>query len=486
MSPAKHVRLKQPLEESRDMVTQLLGGSIPWKGEKLPLGARLLRRSKMFSLPPTLNPPPARSKYHPTTTQTYPIRQAITTPLSSRMVGDWGLKRPMPPKTRDPSSQPVIRINEVDTIEGITDYSYAMDHTITVRKWAEMDVPIMMPFTTERSRDAELRTVFDDKYDVTAISRLGRDLVNPDGNDRRWRFKGPYLVGMEEAEFTRYLKKQVRPKRAAFREFVRRYMLHLRNEKRRSLILEGTLKGFEAPTIKLESIGDDEVDEYLKKLNQNKLELFRFIRAFLDLPPFGFAQNTPESFYDSIPHSPQPVSLPSPYAMTGPPITHPSAGLFYSLDSNYLENHPVYGPQLDRLPFRAQVINVRHPFGQTAVLGVGGFAHEIYQDFIVRPNRGTDSAQAFHQVNMDIPKLSKVWVTVTGAHITSDGRFKLRVDPVTDASQMVARELIGERRPTDKHKQSRQTDSLLSPRSGPRQYATVTGGRQAYGLQLGM
>src|SRR5690348_438613 len=103
--------------------------------------ANLLRKSRLFSLPPSLSPPAptatsSRVSESETATLPYPIRAAIETPSSSLANGDWGLKRPLPSKsTTGSSSTPVVRVNKLDTFEHITDFESAADHTVTLKKW---------------------------------------------------------------------------------------------------------------------------------------------------------------------------------------------------------------------------------------------------------------------------------------------------------------------------------------------------------------
>src|SRR5947207_4919817 len=102
--------------------------------------ANLLRKSRLFALPPSLSPPvqpPTSSQVSESDTATlpYPIRAAIETPRSSLARGDWGLKRPLPSKsTTTSSSSPVVRVNYLDTFEHITDFESAADHTVTLEK----------------------------------------------------------------------------------------------------------------------------------------------------------------------------------------------------------------------------------------------------------------------------------------------------------------------------------------------------------------
>jgi hypothetical protein len=55
--------------------------------------------------------------------------------------------------------------------------------------------------------------------------------------------------------------------------------------------------------------------------------------------------------------------------------THPSAGLSYLQTNNYLDNHPILGPQSTRTPVDARVLSPRtsDSRGQSAHFGIGGF-----------------------------------------------------------------------------------------------------------------
>ena len=135
--------------------------------------ARLLQSSRLFSLPRPL-PQPAYDgltstgmyRTSDTATQPYPTLQAIATPASSHSRGDWGLKRPLPGKTTRGSSTPYIRISAQDTVEHITDFGSAADHTQTAAKWRELGVPVLAKQGRSGAKAAAM-SVFEEGADNT-------------------------------------------------------------------------------------------------------------------------------------------------------------------------------------------------------------------------------------------------------------------------------------------------------------------------------
>src|SRR6478752_1184195 len=156
-------------------------------------GGALLRSSRLFSLPKPL-PEPQSTNLHigdhksPTMTRQYPQYQSITSPLSSREKGDWGFKRPFPLKSTLTTSTPLIRVNQVDSIESVTDFASAADHALSLEKFQEMRIPLSIPKGNEKSgisvrNDAWRKSVFEEDLDFTEY-RKGRI------DDKRWKFQG--------------------------------------------------------------------------------------------------------------------------------------------------------------------------------------------------------------------------------------------------------------------------------------------------------
>ncbi|CBX90600.1 hypothetical protein IAQ61_002092 [Plenodomus lingam] len=123
--------------------------------------ANLLRNSRLFSLPNPLPKPPVGESFRSgitkasdTATLPYPTQQAIATTKSSLARGDWGLKRPLPQRSYLVQvSDPVLRVNQLDTIEHVTDFDSAADHVRTRQKWEAMGVPMMKGMTQMRDKD---------------------------------------------------------------------------------------------------------------------------------------------------------------------------------------------------------------------------------------------------------------------------------------------------------------------------------------------
>ena len=171
--------------------------------------ARLLQSSRLFSLPRPL-PQPAYEgltstgiyRTSDTATLPYPTLQAIATPASSHSRGDWGLKRPLPGKTTKGSSTPYIRISAQDTVEHITDFGSAADHTQTAATWRELGVPVLVKQGRNGARAAPI-SVFEESADNTE-GGLRKDASGKEvqGEQRqRWKYRGPWIAGMQEGDF---------------------------------------------------------------------------------------------------------------------------------------------------------------------------------------------------------------------------------------------------------------------------------------------
>jgi hypothetical protein len=149
--------------------------------------ANLLRNSRLFSLPNPLPRPPVSetfgagiTKASDTATLPYPTHQAITTTKSSLARGDWGLKRPLPSRSHlVQTSDPVLRVTQLDTIEHVTDFDSAADHVRTRQKWEEMGVPMLKGISQMREQDLSAglpNGAFEVRDDTTSYdTELGLD-----------------------------------------------------------------------------------------------------------------------------------------------------------------------------------------------------------------------------------------------------------------------------------------------------------------------
>jgi len=421
---------------------------------------RLLRNSRLFSLPPPL--PPAQLdnlsaagtlRLSETATQPYPIRQAIATPKSSRHRGDWGLKRPLPRKSTS-SSTPHLRIKAIDNDAHITNFESAADHTQNLAKWQEMN--IVMSGSSKALRvafnDKSLPvSAFDDSLDntihvnhlaqneFTDINKLhtGPELAmmrhNLPEERTRWKSKGPALTGMTEDEFQVYLEQLKRPKyREGFREFLKQVKMQQKRKNEEGRVQQETgLDHEDIARIEAASrLQEGELDGFVKQLREEKVTLSsgmsRLLREYLDLPGFVSQETKPD------------VSQQMEVGLLGemeeklgaqpPPVTHPSGGLSYTRTKAYLENHPIWGPQAQHTPVYARVVRPRNHGGVSdkPIFGVGGFV-------TAEPGNGSDFKSTSGNVDptahlQDIDGGSKIWVKADHAYMDKEGRVQIALE----------------------------------------------------------
>ncbi|TVY46077.1 hypothetical protein LOCC1_G001759 [Lachnellula occidentalis] len=411
-------------------------------------GGALLRASRVFSIPPPLQRPAGEMSStggfnSETSTLPHPIHMSITTPQSSLAKGDWGLKRALPLRSTTKSSTPVIRIMKMDTFEHITEFGSAADHTLSLQKWLEMGIPLTTPRLKESTQshlDSRSRSVFEDAIDITATPEGS----GPTEIDARWKFSGPWLAGQTEGEFNAYVQKEVRRRKLDFHKFLRGAcsvaLLKGRREQRASS--EGVDELELNP--QAEEVTDEQFKDYVKSLRQDWTELYRHIRTFLDLPPAASVNPPAEIFNEMFQNLPSStvqekdttVSV-SPYRDSGPPKTHPSAGLSYTRTNSTLFNHPVFGPQSSKPPVKARIIAPKGAINGTTNLGVGGFVTSTpFNDESFRMSSSRNRGRGNMAVPM-VPGLlniepdrvggSKVYVQPKSATINPKGLVILRV-----------------------------------------------------------
>lgn len=479
---------------------------------------RLLRNSRLFSIPAPLPQPQVgdtnaggQLRASETATLPYPIRQAIATPSSSRHRGDWGLKRALPLKKTSSTSSPFLRINAIDNLEHITDFESAADHTQNLQKWQEMGMPMVARVARNTMSGSNFTgtSVFEDYLDNTVTDEstsveavLGRlrspklQQLAPDAmvtthdgkkmkvaeyrtslakeaarlrlavNDSssaqlRWKTQGPWLAGMTEDEFERYLARSFRKKgnKAGFLEFLTRVRVEQKRREATKLLRDEGRFSVEdsaanvVPEVELE---EHELSDYIKRLRDGHTnlssDLSRLMQEYFDLPAFAAED-------DSTANSLQKSLLGSlkPDADIGPPATHPSAGLSYVRTNAIMENHPQLGPQAHRTPIQARVLRPRK-MAQGAVevakLGVGGFvaSDTTRAGANFRHQPGTHG----HVTDTLDPELeggNKVWVQPQRAYVDEKGRIKIELLQADDKAVEVKTGVF------------KQTDDLPSPSS---------------------
>ena len=421
-------------------------------------------------------------------TPVFPTHQVITTLSSSRKRGDWGLKRPLPLKSTTKSSTPMIQVKALDTIEQITDFRGATNHGLTLRKFQELGIPVTVRKQTDGAPQTAANgsamnlpqpSVFEDAGDVTDIKPEDRaKLVS-----RRWKFTGPWLAGMTQGEFAKWLAKEVRPKRPEFRKFLK---AKLASNMFSEAVAAAQDKGELPPTEPIDpsSITDEQLMVYLRKLRHNNQELYNMVGQFLDLAPLEPPKPSTEGLSGGTKFEVPKET--SPYAEHGPPVTHPSGGLSYLRTSMYMPNHPVYGPQKNLKPVEARILAPRRAIigAVAAKVGVAGF--------IVNPPSGDTASNSkatkdlFSRIDPNLRGGAKIWVQPHRVSVDAQGRVYMTVGDASAEDRLVAQELLGrtEVLGTQREQTPAKNDSAKDIRrrySAPA--APATSSAPAYGLQ---
>ena len=376
--------------------------------------ANLLRHSRLFSLPPPL-PKPSHEfaaqveRFSDTATLPYPIHATIETTPSSLSRGDWGLKRPLPLKSTTSTSTPLVRVSAIDSIDHITDFSSAADHTLTLYKWQEMAVSI--------SVNQPRRTTFEDtgSFNRAKISVFEQDrnptdpsTPGPTNATHRWKFRGPWLAGKTEGEFQIYVEKEIKRRRSEFIAFLAQWLRNRHVDKGKPDTVHPRETRVEERTIP-----DEELQSEIIKLRKDPAQLWPLIWEFLDLPGEAPTDKVARSINEALDE--------------GPPTTHPSAGLCYLRTDSHVYNHPILGPVISPPPVISRVLT--HQGGilnqNKTTLGVAGV--------VAIPSNHGGSAREDAKHYAALPKFdpeleggAKTYVQPQEASIDSRGRIKLR------------------------------------------------------------
>ncbi|KAI0458740.1 mitochondrial ribosomal protein MRP51 [Xylaria acuta] len=455
-------------------------------------GAALLRSSRMFSMPNPIPAPPgdyssATKHQSATATAPYPTHLTVTTPATSRVNGDWGFKRHLPLKTTTKQTFPLVRVRQMDSIEHVTDFQSASDHTMTLKKFQELNVSISVPAARESGTDILARhpkSVFEEDGDVTALEPEHSQSIE----NKRWKFKGPWLAGMTDGEFNKWLEKNVRTRRTEFRAYLKKiYAKELTSEQSSQAIRDRLPV---PPEVTPDSITETQFIDYLRDLRQDRLVLFRHVSRFLDLAPL-----TTESQYIASMklNRPQQFDKENPYGANGPPITHPSAGLSYLRTPNFIDNHPIYGPQRYHPVVKARVLKPRNTATgvQKPIIGVAGFVanHPLDQQILGRAVQHNPRGSALSRLELEQSGGAKLYYKLDSATVDSSGRVRINIsDPGNPTAELVVKEMLGE----DDMKNEVYMNSMQVPSATevspeitpgpPRRGAHIYGSTTSYGL----
>jgi hypothetical protein len=469
--------------------------------------ANLLRNSRLFALPNPLPRPNVGDTYgagitraSETATLPYPTHQAIATTKSSLARGDWGLKRPLPARSRLLQvSDPVLRVTQLDTIEHVTDFDSAADHVRTRQKWEEMGIPVMKGMS--QMRDYDLSGIppggaFEVRDDTTSYdTELGMDEaglylqalkenskknsqankqftpfrpppVNAEvHNSRRWKHDGPWLPGMNAEDFTTYLGKEISKRRTEFNKYLKEFV---KNEIYTTRQLAASTSGDVAPMDIQEAkewdaerskqwaqISEQDIQAGIKALRRETANnplasklVTKLILPFLRLPTIKFkniayaeqATNRDIEQYQFDQES-------------APLSTHPSAGLGYLRTRSYIANHPILGPQSSPSPITARVVQPRTTSGTKEIyarLGVGGFvANDQYRstDTSSANRANISNARDVETIDIDTPGGKKVMVQPMFGSVSNDGRIHVKLRRSVGAEVQVARGELDDKPP---------------------------------------
>ena len=487
---------------------------------RLSPAANLLRNSRLFAIPaavslPSVEPSSEPTSYSDSATTPYPTRAAIETPLASLNQGDWGLKRALPLKTTLKSGTPLVRFQRgIDTPEHVVDFESAADHVLTLRKYQELNLRVTLPAAKTRRSLQEPRTSpFRAELDHTAdqlppalkqngsISwldehgserkkRMPKHLQNalvkfenerghsetkaiqpqstisrPVSSEdvmRRWRYSGPYLAGLNGFEFDAFLKTITLDKRKAFRAVVKDDLREKRGQEQRMKALEEGRP--EVTTQDAEAITDEDMAEHMRYLRNEPGKFGPLIAKFFDLAdgPKPTSETTDPWSYgrDTIA-----ADL---YKESGPPRTHPSAGLSYMKTDTLASNDPVVGPRENLPPLAARLLKSR-PLEHNKhkpYVGVAGFV-------VPQPDGPTLAAEQNWKWQ-PVKDGQKLVVRANSASVSQSGKLEIQtkmlldwvvendvpVDPAEVRSRPPANNVATPTRPPARSSQSSQLPSL--------------------------
>lgn len=267
---------------------------------------------------------------------------------------------------------------------------------------------------------------------------------------RRWRYGGPWLSGMSGMQFDAFLKEQVRSKQREFRTRMKTQWLADKQAAREArAVAEASLEPPEdiatpqttaVPVAEAAAVPDSDPEELLdlpeKEWPQLALDEFNtYVRA-LRRRPQVFGPLIAE-FFD-LPEGPEPptnnlatrknrwaygrdTAVAPSYRNTGPPRTHPSAGLSYTRSRNWAANDGTYGPQKDPTPVVGRILKItRSGSGTAQAIGVAGF---VTPRLDKRQTRGNSDLTNFEPM----PGGQKLLVVPNAAMVNVDGFLDLHV-----------------------------------------------------------
>ncbi|KAF2705491.1 hypothetical protein K504DRAFT_91527 [Pleomassaria siparia CBS 279.74] len=474
--------------------------------------ANLLRNSRLFSLPTPL-PRPSISeesgigtqRNNDSATLPYPIHQAIATTPKSLARGDWGFKRPLPSRSYlVQTSNPVVRITQLDTIEHITDFDSAADHVRTREKWEELGIPMMKGMGRMSDEDLTnnaLKSAFERNADITSydidegLDEAGMFLKvirknaiknaqstktgsytpftppkiqDSQRQSKRWKHDGPWLPGMSADDFTTFINAELSKRRKEFNkilvEFAKNQIYITRQASSSAKMKDEPLPldPIEAEQMQVQrskawsNITEADIAATIRNLRRdaandplNSRLVKNLIIPFLHLPPmkvkdtrYGTNVTTATSREHRFTSD------------TTPSSTHPSAGLGYLRANATLSNHPILGPQALPGPVLARVIQPLHSGSSSereARLGVAGFvANDEFKAANMQWNRFESTQNMSDVAHIDTETVGgrKLYVQAEFGSVTPTGRVHLQLKRAFGEEVKVVRGELDRQPPT--------------------------------------
>jgi hypothetical protein len=281
------------------------------------------------------------------------------------------------------------------------------------------------------------RSVFDKDLDRTHESEQGGP-----SSSTRWKYDGPWLAGKTPGEFERYVTREIRRRKPEFRAFVRqRFSAEKAAEQRRLALEEGRPIPSPEQAIEQAQVSEEELKAHITSLRHDSSALSELIHTFLDLPASPTPQASPAlGTRDARGALRNLSSLFSPqdqkhdsslYGLSGPPRTHPSAGLSYLRTAAHVTNHPVLGPQASHAPVQARILQAGRKYQRKGTrssepkLGVGGVVTDERSQLGVQRYAG--SSDDVHALRPEVTGGGKTWVHPIRGTITATGTIDLQV-----------------------------------------------------------
>ena len=242
----------------------------------------------------------------------------------------------------------------------------------------------------------------------------------------------------------------MKDRKPEFQQFIRARLTAERSVSQRQEAIDAGLDLQQGGDI---SVTDDEIAEYMRYLRATPSSFGPLIAEFLDLSEGPQSTASTASSLENFTYGRTTVAAEA-YKETGPPKTHPSAGISYYRSGAHVFNHPVFGPQQSNPPVVARVLrpSIRKKTGD---LGIAGF--------VVGGSSSSSLLAPDIKAWQPTPGGPTMVVRPTTAVIGSDGRVILSAEKAQLDSERVYG-LASESRPRERPESSSTDISRIMPR----------------------